>query len=123
MTEKTVDLEKYKAVIVNYMAPELAKEFAIPCKVDVFKDDYIHRIVTRVTQEILGREIANARVEYPADWWHAFKNRWFPAWAKKRWPIKVEVVELIAKELYPQMAMPEKADISFEKLTGWYYTP
>lgn len=24
----------------------------------------------------------------PADWWQAFKERWFPKWALKRWPVR-----------------------------------
>lgn len=27
----------------------------------------------------------------PADWWEAFKDRWFPKWALKRWPVEWEV--------------------------------
>lgn len=24
----------------------------------------------------------------PADWWEHFKERWFPDWAKQRWPVR-----------------------------------
>jgi len=26
-------------------------------------------------------------LEVPANWWEHFKQRWFPAWALKRWPV------------------------------------
>ncbi len=26
-------------------------------------------------------------VAYPADWWQAFKARWFPRWALRLWPV------------------------------------
>jgi len=37
--------------------------------------------------------------QWPATWWDAFKERWFPAWAKRRWPVrhrKVSIDELVA---------------------------
>lgn len=26
----------------------------------------------------------------PADWWQHFKQRWFPAWALRRWPVALK---------------------------------
>lgn len=31
-------------------------------------------------------------VEYPADWWEAFKDRWFPSWLKRRYPVKMKYI-------------------------------
>jgi hypothetical protein len=33
-------------------------------------------------------------VEYPADWWQHFKQRWFPNWTVKRYPVKMTVVRV-----------------------------
>ena len=30
-------------------------------------------------------------VEFPKTWWDAFKDRWFPRWAKERWPVEIEI--------------------------------
>ena len=44
--------------------------------------------------EILVRGLMDALIhdhevlETPADWWEAVKERWVPAWAKRRWPVK-----------------------------------
>lgn len=38
-------------------------------------------------------------IERPADWWEAFKERWFPQWALKRWPARMTRYEAWA--LYP----------------------
>jgi len=35
-------------------------------------------------------------VEFPADWWQSFKERWFPKWAIKRYPViytKIKIKE------------------------------
>lgn len=33
-------------------------------------------------------------VEYPADWWEAFKDRWFPNFMLKRWPVKMTTIKV-----------------------------
>jgi hypothetical protein len=32
--------------------------------------------------------------KYPKDWWEALKERWFPEWAKKRWPVEYVVIDI-----------------------------
>jgi len=46
-----------------------------------------------------------ATLTCPADWWSAFKARWFPAWARRRWPSRVTVVEL--QDYYRDVEMPD----------------
>ena len=36
------------------------------------------------------RSMRNETVSWPADWWQALKLRWFPAWLKRRYPVKME---------------------------------
>ena len=42
---------------------------------------------------------------YPCDWWQAFKERWFPAWAKRKTPVRM--TEVLAVHKYPELAVPE----------------
>lgn len=52
---------------------------------------------------------AEVVVKHPADWWQAFKKRWFPGWALKRWPVRMEVVRKVQRAsceawvLYPSL--------------------
>ncbi len=41
---------------------------------------------------------------HPADWWQMFKERYFPKWAKRRWPIKQ--TEVWAMHKYPELEPP-----------------
>jgi hypothetical protein len=41
--------------------------------------------------------------EYPKTWWDAFKLRWFPAWALKRWPAQMTRVEVTSGIGYPTL--------------------
>ena len=38
---------------------------------------------------------------YPADWWHAFKARWFPGWLLARFPARY--TEVVAKHKFPHV--------------------
>jgi len=64
---------------------------------DVVADAWVAEVHAYIWAEDMGRY----EMQYPADWWQAFKERWLPAWAKARWPVKwtVEVVDI--KALYP----------------------
>jgi hypothetical protein len=44
----------------------------------LFLDTYMHGI---------GEERIVIDREWPADWWQAFRERWFPKWWLKCWPV------------------------------------
>lgn len=37
--------------------------------------------------------IDDVEILYPADWWQAFKGRYFPHWLLKRYPVKYNTVQ------------------------------
>lgn len=43
-------------------------------------------LVLQLRACVAGERISE--INYPSDWWQAFKQRWFPVWAQKRWPVK-----------------------------------
>lgn len=51
--------------------------------------------------------VKHLEIEYPDGWWEAFKDRWLPEWALKRWPVRyichVVDVEVIYPEVRPQI--------------------
>jgi hypothetical protein len=44
------------------------------------------------------RMLQRVEVQWPADWREAFKERWFPAWALKRWPVRYHKRRMEAAE-------------------------
>lgn len=44
--------------------------------------------------------------DYPADWWQAFKERWFPQWLLKRYPVTRNRVWAIHK--FPELNVPNE---------------
>jgi hypothetical protein len=65
--------------------------------------------VAQLRAAIVTAHTPHHSVTYPADWWQAFKERWFPAWAKARWPVAFKTTLISFDLLYPELA----ADRSF----------
>lgn len=47
-------------------------------------------------------------VSFPTTWWDAFKVRWFPDWAMKRWPAEITYLE--ARTYFPDLEIPRSGD-------------
>jgi hypothetical protein len=110
VSEREVHLEKYKMIALEYLTPELLAHFGEPCKIDITDQQNFRfdEIVMRLVQMVWGREAERQEHQWPANWWEAFKDRWFPKWAKGRWPIRYSKCVLTARELYSKVAMPER---------------
>jgi hypothetical protein len=79
--------------------------FANPPRVAVdYRLDYAGAMLIQMIQDVLiQRELL---AEYPSTWWDAFKLRWFPKWALKRWPVVMNRID--GEILYPQIAIPHQ---------------
>lgn len=51
---------------------------------------------------------SQATIEVPADWWQHFKQRWFPAWALRLWPVQVRRYDAAA--VLPSVPVPAHGD-------------
>ena len=73
-------------------------------------DGLAAQLIARVTAQNLGDETVRLEVNTPSDWWQHLKERWFPAWARRRWPVlyttKFQSVELKRYMLYPDFPLP-----------------
>jgi len=47
---------------------------------------FIRKIPKELLKEFHLSEVPST--EYPRDWWQAFRERWFPRWWLKRYPVK-----------------------------------
>ena len=73
---------------------------------DVSARAFIGRTVNECLIQLKGQLFYEGleRIEYPADWWQAFKARWLPLWARRRWPVRYQVYEINA--YYPTFRVP-----------------
>lgn len=49
-------------------------------------DIRLQRIIHHISWNLLGKEIETKK--YPETWWDAFKERWYPKFLKKRFPVR-----------------------------------
>ncbi len=100
-----VALEHIPLVLRGQIIRALAKEPGIERLTEVFCEDMVDQAAYGIglKMRVPGRHLPEVR--YPADWWQAFKDRWFPAWAKERWPVRYVRYDLMA--LYPEIKLPQ----------------
>lgn len=69
----------------------------------------------RITEECQIRDLLRAElrayvvaedanpliIRYPMNWWQHFKQRWFPKWALKRWPVRQVTHTITGSALFP----------------------
>lgn len=55
---------------------------------------------------LASEKLASIHVKYPEDWWQAFKERWFPRWLLKRFPVKYHEERYEARAFYPDVSLP-----------------
>ncbi len=84
----------------------LTQEF-VRAEIDMFPDiidSNVFRVITKV-------DIAYDKLEsysYPADWKEAVKDRFFPDWLKKRFPVIYRVIDI--HRVFPDLP-PETRDL------------
>ncbi len=71
-----------------------------------FVDEMSRMMVLKLMTKIATKKFDMKGVRFPADWWESFKNRWFPRWALKRWPVQWTQVELTGSAYYPDIEIP-----------------
>lgn len=98
---------------------QLSRQFIEDAEVDIsalqrFTQDFV---VSSITQKVWGQRLGDTiEVEYPADWWQAFKERWFPNWAKERWPVKQARTVIDVVELYPKWLPPDTEAVKLARI-------
>lgn len=79
---------------------------------DQYERDVYGEMAHRLCLDVFGRPskqiVRFEPVSYPATWWQAFKQRFFPRWALKRWPVQLTTVTrpdvvVEAEALFPEL--------------------
>lgn len=66
-------------------------------------DDLAEKLALKIEAAILAHTFEEDVASYPADWVSAFKLRFFPEWALKRWPPEMVTLKYTRYEHYPRM--------------------
>lgn len=106
----TVQLERLRRAIYTEVSRACLEAGVTGGQIRVELHDswLVNSIAVRVVQGLLAERIDEISETYPADWWQALKERWFPHWALKRWPVQNKTVCLTSYAVHFQLSMPHE---------------
>ncbi len=115
--------EKVPYTRIDLRAIKIGQEVSFPSEmvngmnIKIRRDtDYLFaREVYRFEATIAGRDLRD--IVYPSDWWQAFKERWFPKWLRKRYPVQYTEHKIAA--LYPEIQLGNYTSIPFIDTRTW----
>ncbi|KKM45484.1 hypothetical protein LCGC14_1560710 [marine sediment metagenome] len=103
--EDRVMLERFNFAFQQTIPDVILREAV---SIEALRDDAVQCLVYRLRYEILGHELNARIVSYPADWWQAFRLRWFPAWWLSRWPVRYTEERIRLLAFYPQIPIDQR---------------
>jgi len=113
MTDQNED-PKVRQVLLERMTwacrQDVPKALADRLTVEQIADMVTGRMVYMLRASIYAQQLDHQVVRYPADWWQGFKQRFFPAWALRRWPVLETVKTMRLFAWYPNMEIPGQRD-------------
>jgi hypothetical protein len=103
---KSFTLEKMQFHIRSNLSYEILKQSKLNLRkhLDLLSNSMLLDLTTYILQE----NIKTIECRYPADWKEAFKDRWFPDWLKKKYPVKWVHEKLDKIVLYNQLSLPDQ---------------
>lgn len=108
-----ITLEKVKFAIqgkITHLA--LVSSQNVELTIKRFAHDLAVRLEAFIAKQQLEYPVVEFVCRYPKTWWQAFKQRFFPLWALKKWPVKLITIKethcFNVSALYPQLAFPKE---------------
>jgi hypothetical protein len=68
-------------------------------------------LLTTLHIEIAGQTQNLFEKRWPANWWEAFKERWFTKWLLYRYPVVYEYYKVDKQTLFPSIAIPKHESV------------
>lgn len=99
-------LDKTREVIAATLPPHLIDQ-QVDLSTVIGWANHKDKIEIRLTGYIWGEYQESIVIPYAANWWHMFKERYFPLWFLGLSPVQYCKVMIIAKLVYPELRNPE----------------
>ena len=101
---KQIVLDKIPISVRQTMSPVLLNNLDL----EIFTDKLVGRIF-QLNSFVLGEIIDDVYCRYPENWWQAFRERFFPAWWLKKYPVRYVERNINVYRTYPffNLSIPE----------------
>ena len=91
-------------------------------EIDTFMEWHQRKLIFRLRPFLaqVGELRIQHYIRYPKDWWEAVKERWFPVWLIKKFPVQYTVIDIDYpryKAVCPHIDVPKDDKIHWE----WMY--
>ncbi len=96
-TISTITLDKIEMALSHAVDPSVL----MGVHADRYIDQMTERVAFQIRGYLLGEKLKGKIIKHPRDWWQSFKERWFPAWALKRWPVEYTIHTVTFDVIYP----------------------
>lgn len=66
-------------------------------EMSAYVDNAARALVVRLTTYLIAgpeEERVDVEEKWPTDWWQAFRERWFPHWWLRRWPVRYRTLSV-----------------------------
>lgn len=103
---KEIVLQKIKVAAFQHLSPHL-----LDADIATMPDVIGRHLALSLNAYVFGEKGDDIVIDYPRDWWEAFKNRWFPRWALQRWPVLYTRHRITPQTIYKNLkiSLPEEA--------------
>ena len=101
-----IEFEEMTIAVIGRISKKMLEDFAQTADVRLIKHWIEDEMMVRITQKVFGRQILHEEISYPANWKEAFKERWYPTWAKDKWPVRYATKTFDVRELVPSLNIP-----------------
>ncbi len=114
---------KLDRVFVHNMKPTHGRMPGLEQSAEVtLRENYqLQEMMIEIRAHVLAMPYEKVSVhrKWPKDWWDAFKDRWFPKWALRRWPVRYSRID-IEQTIYAGVC-PHIADDPMRKHVEWMW--
>lgn len=105
-------LKRFDFAVRNYASLPAIANLEIK-SLETILDNTIGLMRIEMHARIYGKEGQRIEVKWPATWWQHVKERFFPKWALRRWPVTYSARVIEAAALAPALPVAVEDRYSF----------
>ncbi|HEY9661964.1 MAG TPA: hypothetical protein V6C65_26205 [Allocoleopsis sp.] len=90
-------------------------------------EDITGHFIMDIQRQLYGKKLDEFSCTYPANWKEAFKERWFPSWLLKKYPVQYTYQRFERKVVFPnwvhqhhELGRPEIMITSYQGSVGLF---